>query len=89
MTSRAVLALGLLALSTLACVSIPQEVKQTFAPAGPSETSYFRRRPDAPPPEGFARPEPPAAPSAPPAAPPASTEPPVAPLAPAADGGVS
>jgi len=89
MTSRAALALGLLALSVAACVSIPQEVKQTFAPAGPSETSYYRRRPDAPPPEGFVRPEPPPAPSAAPPAPPASTEPPAAPPAPAADGGVS
>jgi len=41
---------GLLA----ACVSIPQDVEQTFEPARPGETSYFVRRPDAPRPEGFA-----------------------------------
>lgn len=58
----AVAALGLLA----ACVSIPQEVKQTFEPPRPGETSYFERRPDAPRPEGFAAPAPP--PSPPPTA---------------------
>jgi hypothetical protein len=89
MTSRAALALGLLAASVVACVSIPQEVKQTFAPAGPGETSYYRRRPDAPPPEGFVLPAPPPAPGAPPAAPPASTEAPAPPPPPAVDGGVS
>jgi hypothetical protein len=79
MTSRGALALGLLVASAAACVSIPQEVKQTFSPAGPSETSYYRRRPDAPPAEGFVRPEPPpaasATPSEPrPAAPPPATD---------------
>jgi hypothetical protein len=79
MTSRGALALGLLVASVAACVSIPQEVKQTFSPAGPSETSYYRRRPDAPPPDGFVRPEPaPAAsatpPEPPPAAPPPATD---------------
>jgi hypothetical protein len=54
----AVVAVGLLA-SLAACVSIPQEVKQTFTPPGPGETSYFVRRPDAPRPEGFAAPAPP------------------------------
>jgi hypothetical protein len=51
-------AVGLLA-SLAACVSIPQEVKQTFTPPGPGETSNFVRRPDAPRPEGFAAPAPP------------------------------
>lgn len=83
MTSRGALALGMLAACVAACVSIPQEVKQTFAPAAPGETSYYRRRPDAPPPEGFVKPEPPA-PPAPPAAPP---EPAPAAPPPAADGG--
>jgi hypothetical protein len=56
------LALGL---GLAACVSIPQEVKATFEPPRPGETSYFERRPDAPRPEGFAAPTP-----APAAAPP-------------------
>ncbi len=43
-------------LALTACVSIPQEVKQTFAPPGPGETSYFERRRNAPRPEGFAAP---------------------------------
>jgi len=81
------LALGLLVATVAACVSIPQEVKQTFSPAGPTETSYYRRRPDAPPPEGFVRPEPSAAPSAPASAAPSTTEAPAAAPAPATDGG--
>jgi hypothetical protein len=48
-----------LGLALTACVSIPQEVKQTFTPPGPGETSYFERRPDAPRPDGFAAPTPP------------------------------
>lgn len=62
MTSPGALLLGLLALGVASCVSIPQEVKETFSPAGPGETSYFGRRPDAPAPEGFV--VPPAAPAA-------------------------
>ena len=65
----AVVAVGLLA-SLAACVSIPQEVKQTFAPPGPGETSYFVRRPDAPRPEGFAAPAPAPTPTPTPTAPP-------------------
>ena len=65
--SGALVALGLL-VSLAACVSIPQEVKQTFSPPAPGETSYFIRRPDAPRPEGFAAPAPP--PSATPTPPP-------------------
>lgn len=53
---RGALVLGLLAVGVASCVSIPQEVKETFSPVGPGETSYFRRRPDAPPPEGFVAP---------------------------------
>ncbi|MGD0526953.1 MAG: hypothetical protein ABSE49_17545 [Polyangiaceae bacterium] len=45
-------------LALTACVSIPAEVKQTFEPPRPGETSYFIRRPDAPPPEGFVAPAP-------------------------------
>jgi hypothetical protein len=60
------------------CVSIPQEVKQTFEPPRPGETSYFVRRPDAPRPEGFAATVAPATPtptptSTPPAPPPGPT----------------
>lgn len=58
---RAALAIAVLATSVAACVAIPQDVKQTFAPAGPNETSYFRRRPDAPSPQGFVAPAPPPA----------------------------
>lgn len=76
----AVAALGLLA-ALAACVSIPQEVKQTFEPPRPGETSYYVRRPDAPRPEGFAAPPPPSAPPAPPPPPPA---PPAAPSSSAA-----
>jgi hypothetical protein len=54
----------LLVMAAAACVEVPQEVRQTFAPAGPSETSYYRRRPDAPPPDGFVRPEASAPPTA-------------------------
>ena len=54
--SRA-LAIGVLAAGVVACVAVPPEIRQTFAPAGPGETSYYRRRPDAPPPEGFVQPE--------------------------------
>ena len=54
--SRA-LAIGVLAGGVVACVAVPPEIRQTFAPAGAGETSYYRRRPDAPPPEGFAQPE--------------------------------
>jgi hypothetical protein len=60
----AVAALGLLS-CLAACVSIPQDVKHTFAPPGPGETSYFVRRPDAPRPEGFAAPAPPTSTSTP------------------------
>lgn len=84
MVPRGALALGLLVASVVACVSIPQEVKQTFSPAGPTETSYYRRRPDAPPPEGFVRPEPPPAASA--SATPSET-PPAAPTPAMTDGG--
>jgi hypothetical protein len=64
-------AVAALGLGLAACVSIPQEVKQTFAPPAPGETSYFQRRPDAPRPEGFAAPAPPAlTPTPTPAAPP-------------------
>jgi len=73
----AIAALGLLA-GLAACVSIPQEVKQTFEPPRPGETSYFERRPDAPRPEGFAAPAP--APSTPT---PTSTSTPTAPPSPA------
>ena len=68
--SRA-LAFGVFATGVVACVAVPPEIRQTFAPAGPGETSYYRRRPDAPPPEGFVKPEPPdaAAPAAPDATP--------------------
>jgi hypothetical protein len=62
-----------LGLALTACVSIPQEVKQTFTPPGPGETSYFERRPDAPRPDGFAAPTPP--PPTPPPPPPATTTP--------------
>jgi len=65
----ALVAVGLL-VSLAACVSIPQEVKQTFAPPGPGETSYFVRRPDAPRPEGFAAPAPAPTPTPTPTAPP-------------------
>ena len=65
----AVAALGLL-VGLAACVSIPQDVKQTFEPPRPGETSYFVRRPDAPRPEGFAAPAPPT-PTPTPTAPPA------------------
>jgi hypothetical protein len=51
-----VLAIGVVAAGIAACVDVPQEVRQTFAPAGPGETSYYRRRPDAPPPDGFVKP---------------------------------
>ncbi len=66
--SRA-LAIGVFATGVAACVAVPQEIRQTFAPAEPGETSYYRRRPDAPPPEGFVKPEAPdaGAPAAPPA----------------------
>ncbi len=64
-------AIGILATAVVACVAVPPEVRQTFAPAGPGETSYYRRRPDAPPPEGFIQPEAPDA--AAPIATPAST----------------
>jgi hypothetical protein len=58
MTARSrALAIGVLAGGVVACVAVPPEVRQTFAPAGPGETSYYRRRPDAPPPEGFVQPE--------------------------------
>jgi hypothetical protein len=46
-----------------ACVSIPHDVKETFEPPRPGETSYFVRRSDAPQPEGFAAPAPPPAPT--------------------------
>jgi hypothetical protein len=62
----AVAALGLLA-GLAACVSLPQEVKQTFEPPRPGETSYYVRRADAPRPEGFA-PTPTAPPTPTPAA---------------------
>ncbi len=41
-----------------ACVSIPQDVKHTFEPPGPGETSYFVRRPEATRTDGFAAPAP-------------------------------
>jgi hypothetical protein len=60
-------------LALTACVSIPAEVKQTFEPPRPGETSYFIRRPDAPPPEGFVAPAPTPTPAPTPAPAPAST----------------
>ncbi len=41
------------AASVLACVKIPDNVQQTFAPAQPQENSYFRKRSDAPGALGF------------------------------------
>ncbi len=46
--------LGVLtALGVAACVEIPADVSATFAPARPEEPSQYRRRADAPSPQGF------------------------------------
>lgn len=58
MTARSrALAIGVLAGGVVACVAVPPGIRQTFEPASPGETSYYRRRPDAPPPDGFVQPE--------------------------------
>lgn len=46
--------LGLLGLVVAGCVRIPAAVQAEFAPAGPDDHSYFRRRLDAPDPQEFA-----------------------------------
>jgi hypothetical protein len=83
MVRRRSFAIGIVAMCLVACVAIPQEVKQTFEPAGPGETSYFQRRLDAPRPEGFVAPAP--APAPLPTTAPAPEPPPAAPAS--GDGG--